>query len=214
MSANYYSIKEPLMDEIEIKKSRFITYLIPIHSEEEFQHHLKQIRKEHYKATHHCQAFILEEDASVQRAHDDGEPSGTAGVPMLEVLKQNDLTFIMAVVVRYFGGVKLGAGGLIRAYSSAVSEALKKAIIIQNITQDLLEIQLDYSQIDLFQYFLETTTFKITVLDTQYTDQVTYQLASHEEETHQLLDALTERFSGQVDFEHLGKKTINLPINK
>ena len=120
---NYYSIKEPIIHEIDIKKSRFITYLIPIQTEEEFNEQLAAIRKKHYKATHHCQAFILNADSSIQRMSDDGEPSGTAGVPMLEVLKRNNLTYIMAVTVRYFGGTKLGAGGLIRAYSTSVSEA-------------------------------------------------------------------------------------------
>lgn len=209
---NYYSIKSPIIDEIDIKKSRFITYLYPIRTEEEFNSHLSDIRKEHYRATHHCQAYILGDDSMIQRMSDDGEPSGTAGVPMLEVLKQNDLTYIMAVVVRYFGGIKLGAGGLIRAYSTSVSEALKKATIIQNRTQMIIEMTLDYNQVDPFQYFLEQTALPITLMDTQYTDKVTYTLAIHLEKVENAHNELIERFSGQLTWNEVGEQTVDLPI--
>ncbi|XJS10363.1 YigZ family protein [Aerococcaceae bacterium WGS1372] len=210
---NYYSIKEPIIDEIEIKKSRFITYLIPIRTEEEFNHELAAIRKEHYKATHHCQAFILNKDSSIQRMSDDGEPSGTAGVPMLEVLKRNQLTYVMAVTVRYFGGVKLGAGGLIRAYSSSVSEALKKAQLIANSTQMLIQLQMEYNQVDPFTYYLSQTDIPITLIDTQYTDKVTYELALYTSDVETVHQQLIEQFSGQLDWEEQGTQTVDVPID-
>lgn len=210
---NYYSIKESIIDEIEIKKSRFITYLYPITSEEEFASHLAAIRKEHYKATHHCQAFILNEDSSIQRMSDDGEPSGTAGVPMLEVLKRNNLTYIMAVTVRYFGGTKLGAGGLIRAYSTSVSEALKKAQLIANATQMIIDLSVDYNQVDPFNYFMQQTEIPITLVDTQYTDKVTFKLALYLEDIESVHEQLTNQFSGQLQWVELGEQTVDVPVD-
>lgn len=209
---NYYSIKEPVIHEIEIKKSRFITYLYPIQTEEEFDQHLAAIRKEHYKATHHCQAFILNDDSAIQRMSDDGEPSGTAGVPMLEVLKRNHLTYIMAVTVRYFGGTKLGAGGLIRAYSSAVSETLNQATLIANATQMVVDLTLDYKQVDSFNYYLQQTEIPITVLDTQYTDKVSQTLALYLNDLDTVHDELTELFSAQMVWEEIGEQTVDVPV--
>ncbi len=209
---NYYSIKEPMIHEIEIKKSRFITYLIPIQTEEEFNEQLAAIRKEHYKATHHCQAFILNEDSSIQRMSDDGEPSGTAGVPMLEVLKRNNLTYIMAVTVRYFGGTKLGAGGLIRAYSTSVSEALNHTKLIANATQMVIELTLEYSQVDNFNYYLEQTSTPITVLDTQYTDKVSQTLALYLNDIDPVHQDLIDQFSGQIEWTEIGEQTVDVPV--
>ena len=209
---NYYSIEAPLIHEIEIKKSRFLTYLIPIESEADFQEELAAIRKEHYKATHHCQAFILGDDSMIQRMSDDGEPAGTAGVPMLEVLKQENLTYVMAVVVRYFGGVKLGSGGLIRAYSNAVSEALKEATIIKNINQMMVNVELRYDQMDSFTYYMSQTELPITLKDTVYTDTVTFNLAINLEAVTEVHDELTNRFSGQLSWTDLGEQTVNLPV--
>lgn len=209
---NYYSIEAPLIHEIEIKKSRFLTYLIPIESEADFQEELAAIRKEHYKATHHCQAFILGDDSMIQRMSDDGEPAGTAGVPMLEVLKQENLTYVMAVVVRYFGGVKLGSGGLIRAYSNAVSEALKEATIIKNINQMMVNVELRYDQMDSFTYYMSQTELPITLKDTVYTDTVTFNLTINLEAVTEVHDELTNRFSGQLSWTELGEQTVNLPV--
>lgn len=210
--ANYYSIQSPLEDQIEIKKSRFITYLLPIKTEEEFNHHLALIRKEHYKANHHCQAFILGENSMIQRMSDDGEPSGTAGIPMLEVLKQQELTFVMAVVVRYFGGIKLGSGGLIRAYSQAVSEALKHATIVQNINQTIVSLTVSYAQVDPFQYYLNQTNHPVTLIDTQYTDQVAFTLAVNSNVVENVEQHLTERFNGQLTWQVMGEQQLDVPI--
>lgn len=210
--SNYRSIQKKIIFENEIKKSRFITYLIPIKTEEEFEENLELIRKEHYKATHHCQAYILGEDSMIQRMSDDGEPSGTAGVPMLEVLKREELTFVMAVVVRYFGGVKLGAGGLIRAYSSAVSDALKEAVLIENVPQAIVRLTLEYPQVDSFNYFIEQIKKPPQILDTQYTDKVTHQLAVNLNRVEEIESDLTERFSGQIEWEVIGEQAVDIPI--
>ena len=117
MLHSYQTIKEDGQSEIEIKKSRFICSLKRVTSEEEAKDFIQAIKKEHWKANHHCSAFVIGEKNEIQRSSDDGEPSGTAGIPMLEVLKKNELINVIAVVTRYFGGTKLGTGGLIRAYT-------------------------------------------------------------------------------------------------
>ena len=135
MLQKYRTIKEDNQHEVEIKKSRFICFLKRIETEEEAKAFIQQIKKEHWKANHNCSAFVLGDHHEIQRSSDDGEPSGTAGVPMLEVLKKNDLINVCAVVTRYFGGTKLGAGGLIRAYSGSVAQAIVHTGIVEGRLQ-------------------------------------------------------------------------------
>lgn len=208
---NYLSIQSPCLHEIEIKKSRFICYLFPIKSVKEANEHLVQLRKEHYKAAHCCYAYILNDNASIQKASDDGEPSGTAGVPMLEVLKQQDLTYILAAVVRYFGGTKLGTGGLIRAYGQSVSHALEQAPLIQNISQIIGKLTVTYSQIDSFNHFISQTDLPVTVLDTDYGEQVTYLFSIHLDHWENFQTALTERFNAQFKLEFVKEDVIDIP---
>jgi uncharacterized YigZ family protein len=131
-AAHYPStIAEALEHEVVIKKSRFIARVAPARSMEQADAALAAVRKQYWDARHHCVAMVIGTQAGQQRSSDGGEPSGTAGVPMLEVLRRRDLTDVVAVVARYFGGVKLGAGGLVRAYSGAVSEALDAAQVVR-----------------------------------------------------------------------------------
>jgi len=131
----------------EIKKSEFICTLIPVNSIEDINDNLKQIRKKYYDATHNCYSYILthKDGTSTIKASDDGEPSQTAGVVILDVLQKNDLTNILAVVTRYFGGIKLGAGGLVRAYSSSTSGAVKLAELVPIIKMIYINITFDYT---------------------------------------------------------------------
>jgi uncharacterized YigZ family protein len=124
------TIAAPVEHELVIRKSRFIAHISPVASGEEADEMIAAVRRRHWSARHHCSAQITGLDADRARSSDDGEPSGTAGIPMLEVLRRRDLTDVVAVVTRYFGGIKLGAGGLVRAYSSAVSEALDLALLV------------------------------------------------------------------------------------
>ncbi|WP_424888735.1 YigZ family protein [Streptomyces sp. XH2] len=124
MTEQYRTVAREGEHEIEISKSRFICALAPAATEEEAQAFVARIRKEHPTARHHCFAYVLGADGGVQKASDDGEPGGTAGVPMLQMLVRREVRYVVAVVTRYFGGVKLGAGGLIRAYGGVVGEAL------------------------------------------------------------------------------------------
>jgi len=124
---NKYTIFESTRKEIVIEKSRFICTLSKVHNDAEAQEFIKKMKKQYWDATHNCSAYVIGQNSVAERSNDDGEPSGTAGLPMLEVLRKNSLYDVAAVVTRYFGGVKLGAGGLIRAYTMSVAEAVKKA---------------------------------------------------------------------------------------
>ena len=150
-------VKDEVINEIIIEKSRFITYLKRVDNINEADEYLSQIKKKHYDATHHCFALII--DGS-QRSNDNGEPSGTAGVPILEVLKKNDINNTICVVVRYFGGIKLGAGGLVRAYSSSCSEALKKATFLTKKSFKRYELIIDYPTYNQIIYLIKSDIIK------------------------------------------------------
>ncbi|MEU9994546.1 YigZ family protein [Streptomyces sp. NPDC050848] len=124
MQEQYRTIAREGVHETEINRSRFICALAPVATEQEAQDFVARVRKEHPTASHNCFAYVIGADASVQKASDDGEPGGTAGVPMLQMLLRREVRYVAAVVTRYYGGVKLGAGGLIRAYGGVVGEAL------------------------------------------------------------------------------------------
>lgn len=164
------------MDELEIKKSRFLCYLHKCFQEEDAKAFVQKIKKEHPNATHHCYAFVIGEHNELQRSNDDGEPSGTAGVPMLECLMHNEMQDIVAVTVRYFGGVKLGAGGLIRAYSKSVSTALKSAVITKKEEMQKYTITFSYDLIGKIDHYLRS--HNIIVLDKVYEETVTYTFLS------------------------------------
>ena len=158
-----------------IEKSRFICYMKHIRSEEEYREYLTSIRKKHYDATHVCSAMICD---NIQRSSDDGEPSGTAGAPILNVLKKNDLNQMCALVVRYFGGVKLGAGGLIRAYTSVVSECVKKAVIVEEYRYPLYELKLSYEAANRIDNYLRKNTI---IDDIRYEEEVCFIFAVDDE---------------------------------
>lgn len=135
------TIKESISKEFIIQKSKFITKLYPVFKKEEIDNILESLNKEYKDATHICYAYILD---NVKKASDDGEPSGTAGLPMLHVLEQKELTYVLAVIIRYFGGIKLGAGGLVRAYSNCLSETISTTTITQIIPGIVIELTYNY----------------------------------------------------------------------
>jgi len=144
MLTQYYTVKESGSHEIIIQKSRFIGYVERVRSEEEAVAFVQKIKKKHYDATHNCSAYIIGNQDQVQKANDDGEPGGTAGIPMLEVLKRLELKNTAVVVTRYFGGIKLGAGGLIRAYSSTTSETIKQIGIVKGDLMQGVSLTIEY----------------------------------------------------------------------
>ncbi|MYL61965.1 YigZ family protein [Bacillus hwajinpoensis] len=145
MLNSYYTVKNEGENEIVIQKSRFIAHVKRTPTEEEAQAFIQSIKKKHASATHNCSAYLIGEQDLIQKANDDGEPSGTAGVPMLEVLKKRKLKDTTVVVTRYFGGIKLGAGGLIRAYGQSVSEGLNATGIVERKLMTKITTQIDYT---------------------------------------------------------------------
>ena len=140
------TIAAPVTRELVVKKSRFIAHLVPVRSVAEAEEVIASVRRQYWDARHNCTAMVTGVNGDQARSSDDGEPSGTAGIPMLEVLRRRGLTDVVAVATRYFGGVKLGAGGLIRAYSTAVSEALDDAVLLHR--RELLEARVDVPHAD------------------------------------------------------------------
>ena len=167
-----YRIKEDHEEQMEIKKSRFITYLHRTESEADAKAFLTAIRRLHPDATHHCYAFIIGGHNGIKRSNVDGGPAGTAGVPMLEGLGRNHMQDIIAITVRYFGGIKLGAGGLIRAYSKSVSHALSTAQITKKQWMEKYEIRFSYDLIGRIDYYFREHCLEI--LDKAYDEEVCY----------------------------------------
>ncbi len=147
-----YTISKNVENEIILKNSKFITKIYKVYSTLEKDEILNQLKKEYADATHICYAYILENEA---RFSDDGEPSGTAGSPMMEVLAKKNINYVLAVVIRYFGGIKLGAGGLVRAYSKSVSETLKKTSLLSLVMGYKIEIICPYSDVKKIEYQLK-----------------------------------------------------------
>lgn len=161
-------IKDTYENTIVIQKSIFITRIFRVDSIEEIEEKLAEIRKKHYDAKHNCYAYILGDNQEIQKASDDGEPQKTAGAPMLDVLKKNNMTNILAIVTRYFGGILLGAGGLVRAYSSSVSECLKLAKLYDTKLQTKFTLTTTYQG---YNTILKVIPY-ISIEDTAFTDQV------------------------------------------
>ncbi len=180
-----------------IEKSRFITYSAHVESEEEARAFIAEVRSKHTLATHVCFAFISDKLGNLQRFSDDGEPQGTAGVPMLEVLKAKKLFETAVAVVRYFGGVKLGAGGLVRAYSSSVAENLDKADV--RLMEVCVEYALtvDYTGVDGVQKYISTHT--CSLLSTDYGEKVRFAVAVKKTEEENFIRDLVDYMQGRVE---------------
>lgn len=196
---SYYTIAENGEYEIIIKGSRFICSLERVNDEDEAKEFIQRVKKAHWKATHNCSAYLIGDQDEIQRAHDDGEPSGTAGVPMLEVLKKNNLQYVAAVVTRYFGGTKLGAGGLIRAYSKSVSSALKDIGVVKRSIQVPISCTVSYSASGKLENHLLQSAY--SVLDTRYTDTVSFEVGVPSEDIEPFQAELVDLMNGKISFE-------------
>lgn len=187
--------------EIVEKKSRFIASIAPAGSEEEALAFIESVKKRHYDARHNCPAFIIGRNRELTRCSDDGEPSGTAGKPILEVLLGAELTNTVVVVTRYFGGTLLGTGGLVRAYTQAVQEALKHTGIATMRYGATISIQADYTDLGKIQYLLGNKG--IAIIDSEYTDKVVLKIQIPEENAEMITKELTENTAGRAIIEIL-----------
>lgn len=190
--------------EITEKKSRFIATLAPVESEEEAAAFIESMKKKYWDARHNCSAFVLGERAQTTRCSDDGEPAGTAGKPMLEVLLGAEVRNAAVVVTRYFGGVLLGTGGLVRAYTQAVQAGLEACSIVTMRYGVGLRLTTDYNGIGRIQYLLGQRGLEIE--EAEYTDIVIMKLMVPCEECKGLCKALTEATAGKVKIEEMEKK--------
>ena len=206
----YRTIRQDGQAQEEIKKSRFICHDKRVYSEEEARDFIAAIKKEHYKATHNCSAFIVGEKNEIKRTSDDGEPSGTAGVPMLGVMENHQLTNVCFVVTRYFGGIKLGAGGLIRAYAGSVALAIKEIGLIEIKEQAGLRLKMSYSQYQNFDNFLKAED--LIEFDTEFTDLVATTIYIDKQEKEPLEQKLIEFFNGKIQIDDQGLREVEIPL--
>lgn len=211
MANVFLTIKADTTNEIVIKKSRFICSLKKITSEADAQDFITAISKEHRKATHNCFAYLVGDHDEIQRESDNGEPIGTAGVPILEALQKRSLHNVCAVVTRYFGGIKLGAGGLIRAYSNATSEAVEVAGIVQRVTQTVLQIKVPYKLHDQLLYHLQQIPLEIA--EETYGINVTTQVYVDNDQIKAVIDDLTSRFNNQLVLTPGDERQHEIPYN-
>ncbi|MEK4027894.1 YigZ family protein [Pseudobacillus sp. FSL P4-0506] len=196
MLPHYYTVKGYGEEEIVIQKSRFIAYVTRAETEEQAQQFIAEIKKKNWNATHNCSAYMIGETNHIQKANDDGEPSGTAGLPILEVLKKRGLKDTVVVVTRYFGGIKLGAGGLIRAYGKAASEGIDAAKVVERRLMQIMEIAIDYTWLGKVENELRSSVYSIK--DIHYLDKVTVETFVEENQKETFTDWMTELTNGQA----------------
>ena len=198
MFADYVVPAKAVVVETEIKKSRFITYLAPAASRAEALTYIASIRQQYPDASHHCTAFIAgpPDGGAAVAFDDDGEPSGTAGKPMLNVLQHKQIGEIVAVVVRYFGGTKLGAGGLVRAYSAAVQAACEELPLITRVALKEAVLKCDYAQEQKVRHHLGQHNIQLQAC--QYTEQVIMTITAPAPDCAKLADSLSEASRGQI----------------
>ncbi|KDN57718.1 MAG: YigZ family protein [Exiguobacterium sp.] len=190
-----YTIKQDGEYEVVIQKSKFIAHFKRVATEEEAQTFIQTIKKAHWNANHNCSAYIIGERNEHQKANDDGEPSGTAGMPMLEVLRKRQLKDTVVVVTRYFGGIKLGGGGLIRAYGGTVSEGLDAIGIVERVPMQRLTLSVDYGWIGKVENELRQSDYLLD--DIVYAEDVTFHVSVPVEETETALAWLVDLTNGQ-----------------
>lgn len=191
------TIKQAGEHELEIKRSRFICALEQVHNEAQAREFIQRRRKLYHDARHNCSAFVLGDSGEIQKSSDDGEPAGTAGVPMLEVLKRNELTNTVAVVTRYFGGIKLGAGGLVRAYGSAVSAALDQVGLLVRQPVRMMFVHTDYVLAGSLDNELRSAGYHVA--DTSYEASVTFQVLVAVDEITRFQSWLAETTGGAAE---------------
>ena len=210
MDKSIITIKQAHSIENVISKSRFIAYIKPVSTENEAKAFIDEIKIKHKDATHNCSAYTVGPEMNIQKANDDGEPSGTAGIPMLEILKKLEIHNVCVVVTRYFGGIKLGAGGLIRAYSGAVRDVIYDMGRVELREAIPVTVTLDYDQTGKFEYELASTTFLLR--EQFYTDKVSYQIDVVKNEYDAFIDFLNRITSGNYDLKQEDLKLLPFEI--
>ena len=197
MLPNYFTVRGFGSHEIEIEKSRFICYINEVKNEQDAQQFILEIKKKHSDANHNCSAYLIGEKDEIQKASDDGEPSGTAGVPMLEVLKKRGLKDTVVVVTRYFGGKKLGAGGLIKAYGQSVSEGLNEVGIVERTLVKVINVRISYKLLGKVEHALRNSNYHLERVN--HLEEVEFELWIKINEVNTFTEWMVELTNGSCD---------------
>ena len=203
----FYTIKqEKIEEEITEKKSKFIATMCYVKSEEEAQNVVKELKKQYFDARHNCFAYrVIEEGKIIERFSDDGEPSGTAGMPMLNILAKNNICNVIVVVTRYFGGILLGTGGLVRAYSEATQKALKTAELVSEVWGLEAEIEVSYNNLEMLKYYCKKND--ISIIDLIYENNVKAIIEVTKEEYEKIIEnKVADFYSCEIKIEKNIKK--------
>ena len=203
----FYTIKqEKIEEEITEKKSKFIATMCYVKSEEEAQNVVKELKKQYFDARHNCFAYrVIEEGKIIERFSDDGEPSGTAGMPMLNILAKNNICNVVVVVTRYFGGILLGTGGLVRAYSEATQKALKTAELVSEVWGLEAEIEVSYNNLEMLKYYCKKND--ISIIDLIYENNVKAIIEVTKEEYEKIIEnKVADFYSCEIKIEKNIKK--------
>ena len=194
----------------EIQKSKFITHLRHVDTEEEAREFITAIKKRYFDARHNCSAYVLGEKADKQKSNDDGEPGGTAGNPILEAIKKNGLTNIVVVVTRYFGGIKLGAGGLIRAYSHAAAIGIEATTTLEMTPFARLDVAVSYEHLATIEHYMRQNEIKST--DADYAEGVTLHLLIPPAKIEAISEAITNLTAGRAQIKSGDEQLIAIPV--
>ena len=209
----YLTIKNNIETEIVVKKSKFIANFIKVTSKEQAEEEIKKIKKKYFDARHNCVSYrVLEDEKIVERFSDDGEPSGTAGGPMLNILQKNNLVNVLIVVTRYFGGILLGTGGLVRAYSDSLQTAIEESELLELTIGTECEVKLEYNYFEKFKYYCKNNDIQIK--DTTYTEEIVCKIEMEEDKKEKLLKDYALKNMNFLDFKVLSKKYIEKSIPK
>lgn len=207
----FISIKENVQTEIVVKKSKFICNLIKVESQEEAEGYIRKIKKKYYDARHNCVAYrVIEDEKVLEKSSDDGEPSGTAGGPMLNILQKNNLGNVLVVVTRYFGGILLGTGGLVRAYSDATLDAIDISEKVEKCIGIEAEVELDYNNLESFKYYCKKNNIYIKEYD--YSEKIICKIQLEEGNKGRLEDDFNTKKVNLINLKFLSKKLIEKSI--
>lgn len=210
---SFISIKENIQTEIVVKKSKFICNLIKVESQEEAENTIKQIKKRYYDARHNCIAYrVIEDEKIIEKSSDDGEPSGTAGGPMLNILQKNNLCNVVVIVTRYFGGILLGTGGLVRAYSDATLKSIEISEKIERCIGQEAKVEVEYNNLETFKYYCKINN--IFIENFEYSNIIICKIQLEESIKPKLIEDFETKKVNLINLKFLSKKLINKSIIK